>query len=318
MIKKVMSLISIFFAISVITFFLVKLSPGDPAENYLRASHVSITAETLRETRKNLGLNKPLYIQYFSWLGNLVRGDFGTSYTQKTPVIDLVTEAFVPTFQLGIFSFIILIITAPFLGILSAIKQNTIFDCVIQILSYICVSIPTFWLGYILIIVFSVSLRILPVSGRGDWGNLVLPCITLVIPLIAQTTFFIRKNILEEMESSHVENAIIRGVSRKDVIINHLLRNTSIPIITVLSSNIMYLLTGSVIIEEIFAWPGIGKLFVTAVRNGDFPLIQILLLFFGIVSVIVNEFTQVLVKFMDPRLKIKGKTKKKSEHGGAF
>ena len=140
----------------------------------------------------------------------------------------------------------------------------------------------------------------------------------MVIPLIAQTTFFIRKNILEEMESSHVENAIIRGVSRKDVIINHLLRNTSIPIITVLSSNIMYLLTGSVIIEEIFAWPGIGKLFVTAVRNGDFPLIQILLLFFGIVSVIVNEFTQVLVKFMDPRLKIKGKTKKKSEHGGAF
>lgn len=318
MIKKVMSLISIFFAISVITFFLVKLSPGDPAENYLRASHVSITAETLRETRKNLGLNNPLPVQYFNWLGNLLKGNFGTSYTQKTPVIDLVTEAFVPTFQLGIFSFIILIITAPFLGILSAIKQNTIFDCVIQILSYICVSIPTFWLGYILIIVFSVSLGILPVSGRGDWGNLVLPCATLVTPLIAQTTFFIRKNILEEMESSHVENAIIRGVSRKDVIINHLLRNTSIPIITVLSSNIMYLLTGSVIIEEIFAWPGIGKLFVTAVRNGDFPLIQILLLFFGIVSVIVNEFTQVLVKFMDPRLKIKGKTKKKSEHGGAF
>nr|WP_315048423.1 ABC transporter permease [uncultured Leptotrichia sp.] len=318
MIKKVMSLISIFFAISVITFFLVKLSPGDPAENYLRASHVSITAETLRETRKNLGLNNPLPVQYFNWLGNLLKGNFGTSYTQKTPVIDLVTEAFVPTFQLGIFSFIILIITAPFLGILSAIKQNTIFDCVIQILSYICVSIPTFWLGYILIIVFSVSLGILPVSGRGDWENLVLPCATLVTPLIAQTTFFIRKNILEEMESSHVENAIIRGVSRKDVIINHLLRNTSIPIITVLSSNIMYLLTGSVIIEEIFAWPGIGKLFVTAVRNGDFPLIQILLLFFGIVSVIVNEFTQVLVKFMDPRLKIKGKTKKKSEHGGAF
>ena len=318
MIKKVMSLISIFFAISVITFFLVKLSPGDPAENYLRASHVSITAETLRETRKNLGLNNPLPVQYFNWLGNLLKGNFGTSYTQKTPVIDLVTEAFVPTFQLGIFSFIILIITAPFLGILSAIKQNTIFDCVIQILSYICVSIPTFWLGYILIIVFSVSLRILPVSGRGDWENLVLPCATLVTPLIAQTTFFIRKNILEEMENSHVENAIIRGVSRKDVIINHLLRNTSIPIITVLSSNIMYLLTGSVIIEEIFAWPGIGKLFVTAVRTGDFPLIQILLLFFGIVSVIVNEFTQVLVKFMDPRLKIKGKTKKKSEHGGAF
>ena len=317
MIKKVMSLISIFLAISVITFFLVKLSPGDPAENYLRASHVSITAETLSETRKNLGLNKPLYIQYFSWLGNLVRGDFGTSYTKKTPVIDLVAEAFVPTFQLGIFSFIILIVVAPFLGILSAIKQNTVYDYIIQLFSYICVSIPTFWLGYILIIFFSVSLRILPVSGRGDWKNLVLPCITLVIPLIAQTTFFIRKNILEEMESSHVENAIIRGVSKKNVIINHLLKNTAIPIITVLSSNIMYLLTGSVIIEEIFAWPGIGKLFATAVRTGDFPLIQILLLFFGIMSIVVNEVTQILVKFMDPRLKIKEKMKKEAKkHGG--
>ena len=130
-----------------------------------------------------------------------------------------------------------------------------------------------------------------------------------MLPLIAQTTFFIRKNILEEMDKTHVENAIIRGVSKKRIILNHLLRNTSIPIITVLSSNIMYLLTGSVLIEEIFAWPGIGKLFTTAVKTGDFPLIQILLLFFGVMSIIVNEFTQILVKYMDPRLRIKEKSK---------
>ena len=175
-------------------------------------------------------------------------------------------------------------------------------------------SLPTFWLGYILIIFFSVSLKILPVSGRGDWKNFILPCMTLVLPLIAQTTFFIRKNILEEMDKAHVENAIIRGVSKKRIILNHLLRNTSIPIITVLSSNIMYLLTGSVLIEEIFAWPGIGKLFTTAVKTGDFPLIQILLLFFGVMSVIVNEFTHVLVKYMDPRLRVK----EKSKAGGAL
>jgi len=121
--------------------------------------------------------------------------------------------------------------------------------------------------------------------------------------------FEIEKNILEEMDKAHVENAIIRGVSKKRIILNHLLRNTSIPIITVLSSNIMYLLTGSVLIEEIFAWPGIGKLFTTAVKTGDFPLIQICLLFFGIMSIIVNEFTQALVKYMDPRLRIKEKSK---------
>ena len=309
MIKKLISLFSIFLAISVITFFLVKLSPGDPAQNYLRASRVSITTETLAAARKNLGLDKPLHIQYFNWLANILKGDFGTSYTKKAPVTELVTEAIVPTFQLGIFSFVILIILSPLLGILSAIKRNTAFDYIIQVLSYTGVSLPTFWLGYILIIFFSVSLKILPVSGRGDWKNFILPCITLVLPLIAQTTFFIRKNILEEMDKTHVENAIIRGVSKKRIILNHLLRNTSIPIITVLSSNIMYLLTGSVLIEEIFAWPGIGKLFTTAVKTGDFPLIQILLLFFGVMSIIVNEFTQVLVKYMDPRLRIKEKSK---------
>ncbi len=313
-IKKLISLFSIFLAISVITFFLVKLSPGDPAQNYLRASHVSITAETLTAARKNLGLDKPLYIQYFSWLANILKGDFGISYTQKTPVLELVNEALIPTFQLGIFSFIILIMTAPLLGVLSAIKKNTVFDYIVQILSYTGVSLPTFWLGYILIIFFSVSLKILPVSGRGDWKNFILPCITLVMPLVAQTTFFIRKNILEEMEKTHVENAIIRGVSKKRVIFNHLVRNTSIPIITVLSSNIMYLLTGSVLIEEIFAWPGIGKLFTTAVKTGDFPLIQALLLFFGVMSVVINEFTQILVRYMDPRLRIK----KNSKNGGVL
>ena len=314
MIKKLISLFSIFLAISVITFFLVKLSPGDPAQNYLRASRVSITTETLAAARKNLGLDKPLHIQYFNWLANILKGDFGTSYTKKAPVTELVTEAIVPTFQLGTFSFIILIILSPLLGVLSAIKRNTAFDYIVQVLSYTGVSLPTFWLGYILIIFFSVSLKILPVSGRGNWKNFILPCITLVLPLIAQTTFFIRKNILEEMEKAHVENAIIRGVSKKRIILNHLLRNTSIPIITVLSSNIMYLLTGSVLIEEIFAWPGIGKLFTTAVKTGDFPLIQILLLFFGVMSVIVNEFTHVLVKYMDPRLRVK----EKSEAGGVL
>ena len=314
MIKKLISLFSIFLAISVITFFLVKLSPGDPAQNYLRASHVSITTETLTAARKNLGLDKPLHIQYFNWLTDILKGNFGTSYIKKAPVTELVNEAIVPTFQLGIFSFVILIILSPLLGILSAIKRNTAFDYIIQVLSYTGVSLPTFWLGYILIIFFSVSLKILPVSGRGDWKNFILPCMTLVLPLIAQTTFFIRKNILEEMEKAHVENAIIRGVSKKRIILNHLLRNTSIPIITVLSSNIMYLLTGSVLIEEIFAWPGIGKLFTTAVKTGDFPLIQILLLFFGVMSVIVNEFTHVLVKYMDPRLRVK----EKSEAGGVL
>ena len=301
MIKKIISLFSIFAVISLITFFLVKLSPGDPAENYLRASHVSITAETLASTRKALGLDKPVPVQYMNWAGNLLKGDFGVSYSKKVPVIDLVSEAIVPTFQLGLFSFLILLLTAPILGIISAVNKNSFIDYIVRALSYTGVSVPTFWLGYILIIIFAVSLKILPVSGRGGLEN-------LVTPLVAQTTFLIRKSILEQMEKPHVENAVIREVSRKKVIINHLLRNAAIPIVTVLSSNIMFLLTGSVLIEEIFSWPGIGKLFATAVRTGDFPLIQIMLLFFGVMSVIVNEITQIMIKYIDPKLRLKEKT----------
>lgn len=304
MIKKIFSIFSIFLAISIITFFLVKLAPGDPAKNYLRASHVSITEENLIKTREELGLNKSYISQYLSWSANIIKGNFGISYIKKVPVISLIKEAIVPTFQLGIISFFLLILTAPLFGILSAMYKNKFLDYLIQFFTYIGISIPTFWIGYILIIIFSVSLKILPVSGRGTLKHFILPSITLVLPLIAQTIFFIRKTILEEMEKPHFENAIIRGIKKEKLIFNHLLKNCSIPIITVLSSNIMYVLTGSVLIEEIFSWPGIGRLFATAVKTGDLPLIQIQLLFFGLMSIIVNEITQIIIKNLDPKQKL--------------
>lgn len=304
MLKKVLSLFSILIAISVITFTLIKLSPGDPATNYLRVAHISITDETLRVTRERLGLDKPYIIQYLDWVGNILKGDFGKSYITNKPVFEMIKMAIKPTFELGIFALVILVIISPILGVLSAIYKNTWIDKIVQFFSYIGVSLPTFWIGYVLIIIFATIFKILPVSGRGDFKNYILPSVTIVIPLIAQTTFFIRKNILLEMEKPHVEYALLRGVSRFKVIKNHLLRNCLVPILTVFSSNVMYVLSGSVLIEEIFAWPGIGKLFSTAVKNGDLPLIQIQLLFFGILSIIVNEITQFVVKQINPKTKI--------------
>lgn len=303
MVKKILSLLGILFTISVITFLLVKLSPGDPAANYLRASHVSITEENLRATREQLGLNKPLIIQYVDWLMKVLKGNFGMSYTQKQPVLKIIINTLSPTLQLGFFSFLILIIVSPIFGIFSIIQKNKMLDYTVQGLSYIGVSLPTFWVGYILIIIFSVNLKILPVSGRGTLKHIILPAITLVFPLIAQTTFFIRKNVVEEMEKLHYENAVIRGVSKKNLIMNHIVRNISIPLITVFSSNFMYVMTGSVLIEEIFAWPGIGKVFANSVRTGDLPMIQAQLLLFGVVSIVVNELTQWIVKRLDPKLK---------------
>lgn len=304
MTKKIIYIVSILFTVSLIAFLLIKLSPGDPAKNYLRASHVAITEETLLKTRNELGLNKPIIKQYVDWLGGVIKGEFGKSYTQKVPVLTLITRALIPTVQLGLVSFLFLILLSPILGVLSALYNNKILDYIIRGIGYIFVSLPSFWMGYILIIVFSVWLKILPVSGREGIKNLILPCFTLIVPLLAQNIFFIRKNVLDEMKKVHVESAMLRGVSPKKIIFNHLLRNTMIPMITVLSSNIMYVLSGSVLIEEIFAWPGIGKLFATAVRMGDLPSIQAMLLLFGIMSIIINELTQISIKLLNPRLKI--------------
>lgn len=303
-IKNIINLFFILITISIITFLLVKLSPGDPAVNYLRASHISITSETLNATRENLGLNEPIIIQYYNWLLNILNGNLGISYTNKKNVTDLILNALGPTLQLGIFSFLLLVIVTSILSFISILYKNKIVNFIIKGICYIGVSLPTFWVGYILIIIFSVKLKILPVSGRGSVKHLILPSITLIIPLIAQTTFFIRKNVEEVMKELHYENSVILGVSTYFLIKNHIIKNIAIPLVTVLSSNFLYVITGSVVIEEIFGWPGIGKLFAASVRAGDLPLIQGQLLLFGILSILINELTQYIVKKLNPKLNI--------------
>lgn len=303
-IKKLLLFFLTLFMISVLTFLLVKLSPGDPAANYLRASHVAVTDETLAKARIELGLDKPVVQQYMNWLTNALQGNLGKSYLKKVPVIKMIFTSVIPTLQLGVISFAVLLIISLFLGISSALFHDRLWDYIVQSFCFVCASVPTFWLGYMLIILFAVKLQLVPVSGRGGLGNLFLPCITLITPLVGQTGLLIRKSMMEQMQMPHVKNAILRGVNKKFVIINHLLKNSSIPIITVLSSNILYLITGSVLIEEVFAWPGVGKMFVSAVKGGDIPLIQGSLLLFGFLAITVNAITQRLVHFLDPHLRI--------------
>lgn len=292
------------FTISVLTFLLIKLAPGDPAANYLRVSHIPINEETLANARQFLGLDKPVFLQYTDWLFRVLRGDLGTSYLQKLPVRTILANAMIPTLQLGVLSFVLLLILSLTFGIFSALYHGKLVDYFVQGLSFVCVSIPTFWLGYLLIILFAVSLNWLPVSGRGGLQFFILPAVTMMTPLIGQTSLLIRKSILEQMNQPHVINALIRGVNRRYIILNHLLKNASIPIITVFSSNILYLITGSVLIEEIFAWPGIGKMFTAAVRGGDIPVIQGALLLFGIAAIVINALTQRIVHRLDPHLHI--------------
>lgn len=306
---KILKNIAILFAtlvlISILTFMIVKLQPGDPAINYLKSMQIGISTETIEYARNLLNLDKSLVEQYFIWLSKALHGDFGISYIEDRAVLSVIKDAALPTLKLGGFSFVILLILSLFIGIISALYQGSFMDSVLQFISYVFVSVPTFWLGYLLIIYFSVRLKILPVSGMSGISSYILPGITLMVPLAGQTGLFIRKNIMMIMSQSHVENAIARGVKKRYVITNHLLRNAIIPIITIFSYNISYLITGSVLIEEIFAWPGLGRMFVNAVRNGDLPLIQGSLLLFGIMAILINNLTQEIVYFIDPNIRVK-------------
>lgn len=301
--RHVISFILTLVIISILTFVLVKIQPGDPAVNYLKAIHVGVTEQTLEHTREKLHLNKSLPEQYLIWLENAMQGDLGESYVKHKPVLEVIGGATLPTLELGALSFALLLIFSGINGVLGALYHGRWIDKLVQATSFFYVSVPVFWLGYMLILIFAVKWQLLPVSGRGNFTHYILPAICLNIPLVGQTGIFIRNVILEEMKKAHVVNAKLRGVKKKDLIINHLLKNIKIPLVTVLSSNIMYVISGSVLIEEVFSWPGLGRMFIAAVRVGDLPLIQGSLLLFGVMAIILNEGTQALVYAMNPRIR---------------
>lgn len=301
--KKLFEILSTLFVISILAFIFIHISPGEPAENYLRASRLPITETLLQQKREELGLNKPLIIQYLIWLKNVFKADFGYSFLRKEPAMTLVINSLYTTFQLSIFSsFLIIIFALPF-GIISAIKRGGLIDKLIQGLSFIFVSIPVFWLGFSLILLFSVKLRWLPVSGRGGFLNFILPSITLSLPFIGQYTGIVRKSIIDSLEEHFLENAILRGLKAKYIIYNYYLKASWVPILTAFSLSYIYILTGSILVEEIFAWPGIGTLFIKALQAGDVPLIQACIIVFALLFISINYFMGYLLKYLDPRLR---------------
>ena len=285
--KKIFDIISALLVISILAFIFIQLSPGDPAENYLRASHLPITDELLKQKREELGLNSPLIIQYLKWLKNVLLGNFGYSFLRKEPAIYLTFKSLYATFQLTIFStFLIILISLP-IGILSAIKTGTWIDKIVISITTIFVSMPVFWLGFSLILLFSVKLNWLPVSGRGGFLNFVLPSITLSVPFIGQ----------------YIENAVLRGLKKRYIISNYLLKGAWIPILSGFSFTFVSILTGSILVEEIFSWPGIGFLFTKAIQAGDVPLIQACIMVFGMLFIIATHFMNGILKYLDPRIK---------------
>lgn len=303
MFKKILSFFAALLMISLLTFLLAKLSSADPAENYLRVSKIQVTPQALENARQYLGLHQSWPQQYLSWLGKALTGDFGISYLLKVPVLPLVLERFSATLYLGLVSFCLILVTSLPLGIFSGIYKDSYFDRLVRLLSFSSVSMPSFWLGYMLIVVFAVQLRWLPVSGKQGLASVVLPSLTLSLSLIGQYTALIRKAVMEQMGSLHVENARLRGVKLSFIIRHHLLRNALPAIATGLSLTLVYLLTGSLIVEQVFSWNGIGDLFVQALQSVDLPLIQCCMLLFGLLFLSNHLLVQQLTLWIDPRVR---------------
>ncbi|OCT16886.1 nickel ABC transporter permease subunit NikB [Paenibacillus pectinilyticus] len=306
--KRLLAIIPLVIFATLLTFILTQLSPVDPAEAYFSASHIQPTEELLAEKRHELGLDQPLYVQYWQTLSQIARLDFGTSYLSNKPVWDEVTLRLPSTLQLAFSSIVLTIIVSIGLGYLSAVYASSWVDYFSKALSYVGASIPQFWLGYLLIFFFAVQLDWLPVNGMGSWKHLVLPSLTLSLALIAVYSRLLRASIVEQMQEVYVVYARTRGIHEKVIMLKHVMRIAISPVITGLGMNFGKLLTGTIIVEQVFSWPGIGRYFIEAIFNRDIPVVQCYVLLAACAFLLCNLLVDLVHMYMDPRISLKGRT----------
>lgn len=307
--KRLTSLIPILFGISLITFILIHLTPGDPATAYLMASQIPLTDEAVAALRVELGLDRPLHAQYLEWLGKVVQFDLGMSFVSKKSVWDELMLHFLPTIQLTAASFILIVVISIPIGMLSSIYKGKLFDQITRIVAFIGVSMPSFWFGFLLIYFLSVKLDLLPVLGRGSIHHLVLPSLTLAFPYICTYIRLLRSSMLENVNEPFVLYAKARGLRESLIVCRHVLKKSLLPVVTGLGMSFGNMLSGAVIVETVFAWPGMGHLFVSSVLSRDYPMIQGCLLFMGVIFVVCNLLVDIAYSFLDPRIRWEGEEK---------
>jgi peptide/nickel transport system permease protein len=315
--KRLITFIPIIIGMTFLAFLVMQLAPGIPVDMYLDPS---IEAVDIARLKMNLGLEKPIIIQYFYWLKNIIQGNFGFSYITGKPVLTSILERLPATLLLSISSLIlILIITFP-LGIISGAKENSWFDHLITIGVFIGLSIPTFWLGLMLILFFSLKLNILPTSGfinpnlyqSSIWiktidifKHLLLPLLTILIGGLATLTRYHRFGTISILNEDYIRAARARGISEKVILFKHVFKNAVLPIITILGLSLPGLIGGSFIIEYIFSWPGMGQLGISAIFARDYPILMGTILFSSILIILGNLFADIAYALVDPRIRKK-------------
>lgn len=308
-INRLTQVIITLIGVSFLTFCLTYLSPGDPAAMVLEASDTIVSQEVLEKTREEMGLNDPFLVQYGNWVWGVLHGDMGMSYSGKKPVVDKLMEGFAGTVLLAITTIVLILLISLPLGIFSAVHRNKIPDFVVRVFSFIGVSMPSFWVGLILLYIFGLKLGLFPIAtATVTPSGLVLPALTLAIYQSAKYTRQVRTVILDELNQEYVIGARARGLSENMILWKHVLPNAVLPLITLLGMSIGWLLGGVAVIETVFAWPGMGRMAVYAITMRDYPLIEGFVLWIAAMYTIINFLVDLSYTYLDPRLK-KGEMK---------
>ena len=285
--------------ISIVVFIVTRLAPGDPA---LMLLGPTATPSALEQARADLGLDQPLYMQYVNFLRAAFHGDLGRSFMTKQPVIEALKSALPPTFELALAAFGLSVLIGIPLGIVSAVKRGGLVDNLIRILSVAWFSIPVFWSGLMLILLFSVYLRWFPPFGHGTPMHLVLPAFSLALVSIGMLTRMTRSSVLEVLDEDYVRTARAKGLVERAVIFRHVLKNAMLPVVTVLGLQFGTLLSGAVLTESVFARPGLGRLLVDAIFARDYPVIRVGILTVALIVILVNLLTDLTYLVLDPRV----------------
>lgn len=307
-VRRLFYLVPVLVGISLLAYSLINLAPGDPARIILqRLGTGPVTDAEVTVMRERLGLDAPFPVRYARWVADAIRGDLGTSYRTGQPVVQELGRRFLTTLEIAVPAFVLALVVAIPTGTLAALRRNRVADHVSRAGALVGASIPSFWLAYLLILLLAVRLQVLPVAGRGSLGHLVMPTVALAIGAAAGLMRLTRASVLEVLHQDHVRTARAYGIRPRVVLLRHALQNALIPIVTLAGMRFGALLGGAVIIETIFAWPGLGKYIVDSIYDRDYPSIQGFVLFIGTVFVVVNLVVDVAYVWLDPRVRLGGR-----------
>jgi ABC-type dipeptide/oligopeptide/nickel transport system permease component len=299
--KKLLIGIPVIFGVTIILFYIMYILPGDPIQLLLSGERV--TPERVEELRRAWGLDQPVYVQYFYWLSRIIRGDLGISIVTKQPVSLLILQRLPYTLALMLTSILLSYVIGVLTGIITALKRGSLLDSILSTSSIICYSIPGFWFGLILMLVFAYYLRLFPVSGYEGWHSLILPALSLALPSSAYVMRLTRAEMIEVLGEDYIRTAWAKGLSKRRVLLVHALRNAMIPVVTMFFLDLPWLMGGAVVIETLFALPGMGRLLYVSILKQDYPVVQGIVLIITILTVVCNTLGDVVIAILDPRIR---------------